>query len=159
MLPKLNENNIGKFNLISTFFVLIIFTAIIINLNISSKKSDFELLKQEIKNKFIDEKKQEIKFKADNANQLIIENAKETTKVLKNTIKDRVNNAYKIAYKIYNENKNIKSKKTIINIIKETLRPIRYDNGVGYIFMVTMQGKELLFPVGFGLENRFFEVF
>ena len=153
MLPKLNEQNIGKFNLISTSFILIIFTVIVININITSKKQDFDILKQEVKNKFIEEKKKEIKFKVDNANQLIIENAKQTTQVLKNTIKERVNNAYKIANKIYNEQTKIKSKEEIINIIKETLRPIRYDNGIGYIFMVTMKGKELLFPVASHFEN------
>ena len=150
---KLNEKNIGQFNLLSTLFILLFFAVAVILLSVTSKKEDFNILKQEIKSKFIEEKKQEIKLRVDNTNQLIIEKSKQTLDILKSTIKKRVNNTYRIAYKIYQENKNIKSNEEIITIIKETIRPIRFDDGIGYVFMVSMDGKEILFPVAPHIEN------
>ncbi|MEA3553897.1 MAG: cache domain-containing protein [Campylobacterota bacterium] len=150
---KLNEKNIGKFNLLSTLLILILFAFAVIYLSVISKKDDFNILKQEIKAKFIKEKKEEIKFRVDNTNQLIIQNASETTHILKAAIKERVDNAYKIVMKIYNDNKDNKTKQDIINIIKETLRPIRFDDGKGYFFMVDMKGNEILYPVAPHFEN------
>jgi len=150
---KLNEKNIGQFNLISTLLILVIFASTFIYLSIESKKDNFYILKNEIKNRFIEDKKQEIKFKVEHTNQLINENAKESIKILKETIKDRVSNAYKIAYKIYQENKADKTNQEIINIIKEVLRPVRFDNQTGYIFMTSLDGIEILFPVAKDIEN------
>ena len=39
-------------------------------------------------------------------------------------------------------------------MIKETLRPIRFNNGRGYYFAVSMQGVELLYPVAPQFENQ-----
>ena len=151
---KLNEKNIGQFNLISTLLILVIFAVSISFMSYKSKISDFEILKTEIKNKFIEDKKQEIKSRVESTNQLIKEHVKESYKVLKETIRYRVVNSYNIAYKIYKENKDIKSKDEIINIIKETLRPIRFNEGLGYIFMTSLDGKEILFPVARNIEGQ-----
>jgi len=150
---KLNEKNIGQFNLLSTTLILILFAFTITYLSFTSKKEDFNILKEEIKSKFIEEKKKEIKFKVDNTNNLIKENAKQSIQILKDTITIRVNNSYKIAYKIFQENKETKTKEEIISIIKETLRPLRFDNGIGYIFITSLDGKEILFPVAPHIEN------
>ena len=150
---KLNEKNIGQFNLLSTLLILLFFAVAVIMLSVNSKKEDFNILKQEIKNKFIQEKKQEIKLKVESTNQLILIKAKQTEEVLKKTIKERVDNVYKIAAKIYFENKENKTKNEIINIIKEILRPIRFEDGKGYIFIASMDGEELLFPVNPAFEN------
>ena len=150
---KLNEKNIGQFNLLSTLFILLFFAVAVILLSVTSKKEDFNILKQEVKNKFIQEKKQEIKFKVDNTNQLITIKSNRTLLVLENTIKERVNNVHKIATKTYLDNKELKTNDEIINIIKEILRPVRFENGKGYFFMVSMDGNEILFPINPKLEN------
>ena len=62
---KLNEKNIGQFNLLSTLFILLFFAVAVIILSVTSKKEDFNILKQEIKSKFIEEKKQEIKLRVE----------------------------------------------------------------------------------------------
>ncbi len=150
---KLNEKNIGQFNLLSTLLILLFFAAAVIMLSVNSKKKDFNILKQEIKSKFIQEKKQEIKLKVESTNQLILIKAKQTEEVLKKTIKERVDNIHRIATKIYLDNKELKTKNEMINIIKEILRPIRFENDKGYIFMARMNGEELLFPVNPSFEN------
>jgi len=153
-LFKLNEKNIGQFNLIATLLILVIFAASISFISYKSKLDDFNILKEEIKTKFIQDKKDEIKEKVERTNQLIKEHVKESQKILRDTIRFRVQNTYNIAYKIYKENKNKKTKDEIINIIKETLRPIRFDNKLGYIFMASLDGKEILFPVASEIEGK-----
>ena len=151
---KLNEKNIGQVNLIIILLILIVFTISIGYLTLQSKKEIFTTLKKEVKEKFIIDKKEEIKFKVDHTNQLINEHSEQSIKMLKKTITNRVNNAYKIAYKIYLDHKDTKSNNQIVNIIKETLRPIRYEDGKGYIFITTLKGKEILFPVATQYENK-----
>ncbi len=150
---KLNENNIGKFNLISTFTILIIFATTISILSIYSRISDFKLLQTEVKNEFIKKKKEDIKYRVLNINRLIINQNEKVLLNLKSTIKERVNNSYEITSKIYDKYHKIKSSQEIINIIKETLRPIRYDDGIGYIFIASLDGIELLYPVAPEFEN------
>ncbi len=150
---KLNEKNIGKFNLVATFFVVVIFSIAIATLILIAREDTSLIFERMVKEQFISEKKSDIKFKVHNINQLIMETQKETIKRLKNIIKLRVNNSHKIIEKIYTMNKDTKSKEEIIHIIKETLRPLRFDSGVGYIFMVNLDGTELLFPVAPQYEN------
>ena len=59
----------------------------------------------------------------------------------------RVNQAYNIAYNIYLENKDIKSKSEIEKLIKDALRPIRFPHKNGYVFIATIQGEQVLYPL------------
>ena len=144
---KLNENNIGKFNIISISLVLIVFAFTIAALNISSRLNDFDLVQDEFKNRLLDEKKNFIKKEVNNINNLIINKNENRLKLVKSITKERVDNAYKIIDKIYNKYKRTLSKNEIIEIVKNTLRPIRYDDGTGYIFIASLKGKEILYPV------------
>ena len=65
---------------------------------------------------------------------------------LKKTIKERVEEAHAIASNIYRENKGIKPDAEIEEMIKNALRPIRFNNGNGYYFAFSMEGIEMLFP-------------
>ncbi|MEA3513525.1 MAG: ATP-binding protein [Campylobacterota bacterium] len=96
-MVKLNENNIGKFNLFSTFFILIAFAIFVIYFSISSKLDDFELIKAQATNKFIEEKKKSIKSKIN-----IISNIIDQTDFKdQNKIKELVNNINKENIKEY----------------------------------------------------------
>ena len=144
---KLNENNIGKFNVISISVVLIVFTFTIAALNISSRLNDFDLVQDEFRNKLLSEKKSFIKKEVKNIDNLIINKNENRLEIIKSITKERVDNAYKIVDKIYNKHKNTLSTDEIIEIVKSTLRPIRYDNGMGYIFIASLTGKDVLYPV------------
>ena len=144
---KLNENNIGKFNVISISVVLIVFTFTIAALNISARLNDFDLVQDEFKNKLLDEKKNFIKKEVNNINNLIIHKNENRLKLIKSITKERVDNAYKIIDKIYNKYKDTLTNNEIIEIVKSTLRPIRFDNGTGYIFIASLTGEDILYPV------------
>ena len=72
---------------------------------------------------------------------------------MKDHIKMQVYDAWKIATNIWEENKNTLPKSKIKKLVKDALRPIRYYNDRGYIFMVGMDGVEHLFPVMPHLEG------
>jgi two-component system cell cycle sensor histidine kinase/response regulator CckA len=64
---------------------------------------------------------------------------------LKEVIRDRTLEAYDIAVNLYNANKATKNSSEIKNIIKEALRPIRYNHQHGYYFITRLDGVEILF--------------
>jgi diguanylate cyclase (GGDEF)-like protein len=62
-------------------------------------------------------------------------------------IQERTEEALSIAQNIYDENKGKLSRAQIETQIKNALRPIRYNEGRGYYFAVSMDGIEELYPV------------
>lgn len=64
---------------------------------------------------------------------------------LKEDIKKRVAQAHDIAMNIYEVNKHEKSDDEIKRMVKDALRPIRFNNGRGYYFAFSMDGIEELF--------------
>ena len=144
---RLNENNIGKFNLFSTVTILVFFAIIYTTFSVYSKINDFDTLKLNAEKVFVENRKKDIKQTVRNINRLIINQNQKSLETLKTTIKERVYNAYEITQKVYEQYKGTKTKKEIIAILKEILRPIRYDNGTGYIFMASLNGIDILFPV------------
>lgn len=66
-----DEKKIGNYNLIGTFLILIVFTFVVIMLSVSSRVDDFDNIEKDVKSKFLNDKKQDIKFKINNINTLI----------------------------------------------------------------------------------------
>jgi len=78
----------------------------------------------------------------------------DSKKNLKKKIKMRVYEAHAIASKIYEDNKNHKTKKEIFALIKSALGSIIYNNGRGYFFMDDINGVNLLQPLNKKIENK-----
>jgi len=68
---KINGRNIRKFNLIGTFVILIVFAFSVVLLSTNSNIEEFTYVENDIKNKFLEDKKNDIKFKINNLNILI----------------------------------------------------------------------------------------
>jgi len=70
-------------------------------------------------------------------------------KVLKDTrnqIQARVDKGFDIARGVYENNRGELSETRIRRIIKEALRPVRFDGGKGYYFILDTDGTEILYP-------------
>jgi PAS domain S-box-containing protein len=63
----------------------------------------------------------------------------------KDQIKTRVYEAYAIAQNIYHKNKAIRSVPEIVELIKDALSPIRFQQGSGQYFITRADGMEVLF--------------
>ena len=64
---------------------------------------------------------------------------------LKQVIKNRTKEAYQIAHNIYRENKDTMDSDSLKQVIKDALRPIRYNKQRGYYFITRLDGVEILF--------------
>ncbi|MDX1808448.1 MAG: cache domain-containing protein [Sulfurospirillaceae bacterium] len=74
---------------------------------------------------------------------------------LKLKLKARVEEAYNISMNIYIKNKN-KNKDLIAKLVKEAIRPIRFNHGRGYYFIYDTNLKNILLPIESDLEGKDF---
>ena len=73
---------------------------------------------------------------------------------LMESIKGRVYEATDIARNIYEQNRGERSLDEIKKMIKDALRPIRFNNGHGYYFIFNLKGVEQLLPVMREMEGK-----
>lgn len=137
------------FNIISIAIIVAAFFYLIA----SSHIRQFRTQKEQIRTELLEEKKELIKKEVDKAVRFVNFTIANSDDDLKNTLRERVENAWRVANNIYKQNKNTLSNDQIISQIKEALRPIRYDNGRGYIFMASFDGYDILYPVAPELEG------
>lgn len=68
-----------------------------------------------------------------------------TEKRVREEIRSRVYEAHAVASHIYDQRKESLPKSEIIDLVRESLRPIRFNDGRGYYFMTRLDGGEILF--------------
>jgi len=73
---------------------------------------------------------------------------------MKRDIKEKCDQAWLMMNNIHKTNKEKISKREIKNLVKDALRPIRFDGGRGYYFIVSMDGTEELYPIAPHLEGK-----
>lgn len=120
------------------------------------KQTTFQEQKSIVSNEFIKTNKEKIKTEVDELYEFIIKTQKETEERLKKSIKDRVYEAHSIAMRIYNENKDTKTKEEITKMIKDALVDIRFNNSRGYFFVYSFDYECILLPVARKLEGTSF---
>ncbi|MBT3178679.1 MAG: PAS domain S-box protein [Desulfobacula sp.] len=98
-----------------------------------------------VKEKFVASEKERLKTQVQSVLEYVLYMRNQTEKRLRDSIKSRVNEAGSIAMNIYNENKDSKSSDQIKKMIKDALRPIRFNRNRGYYFAFNMEGIAELF--------------
>jgi signal transduction histidine kinase len=111
------------------------------------KQNELEKEKISIKEEFIKKNKEIAKEEVENLYTFISRTQEKTEEKLKKTIKERIHEANNIALKIYEENKNSKSKEEIVKMIKDALVNIRFNDGRGYFFIYTFDYECILLPI------------
>jgi len=109
---------------------------------------------QSIENKYLEENKYRVKEEIERIQKYITEKKNNSTLTLKNDLQNRVENAYQIATNLHKKYKNTKTKKEIIELIKEALRPIRFNNNRGYYYILTMNSVNILHSLQPSLEGK-----
>jgi PAS domain S-box-containing protein len=79
---------------------------------------------------------------------------KQAEEKLELSLKERVYGAHQTAMGIYHENSGVKPLFEIKKMIKDALRPVRFNSGRGYYFAVSMNGVQQLYPVRPELEGK-----
>lgn len=112
---------------------------------ISSEWSTFEKEAVALRESYIENQKQILKREVAQAIDFVNYMQAQTDNRLKDSIKNRVNEAHAIAENLYDKNKDSKQIEEIKEIIREALRPIRFNKGRGYYFAFDLEGVETLF--------------
>lgn len=97
---KDSDKSIGNLNLISTFLILMFMAFIVIMLSVNYKLDDFVKLEAEIKAKFLEDKKNDIRYKINNINELINFQDKKDIVQNKNSIKKFIERTNDKKYRI-----------------------------------------------------------
>ncbi len=119
--------------------------------------NEYQSFKQDsaaIKEKFIAEEKEKLKNEVQAVSGYIQYMRNQTEKRLRDSIQERVNEACAVAMNIYTENRDSKSGDEIKKMIKDALRPVRFNKGRGYYFAFNMDGIEELFADRPELEGK-----
>jgi signal transduction histidine kinase len=99
-----------------------------------------------LKSDYIDQQKSEAKLEVEDALEYIEYHRSKAETIAKQDIRERLYTAYDVASHIYQINRNNKTTAEIKELIKEVLRPIKFNQGRGYYFIVNMAGVGELFP-------------
>ena len=132
-----------------TFAPLFIIPIIAITISTISIRHNNEVLDQSLQNireRFISEEEKSVVSKVNMAIELIEYQRSTIENRLQNNVKSRVDTAYAIAQNIYEQNKNTKSESEIKKMIIDALRPMIWNGGESFIFILDKEGKFILAP-------------
>ncbi|WP_122893230.1 cache domain-containing protein [Arcobacter peruensis] len=128
------------------FFILIISIFATLFLH-SQSKSDFENVKKEIEEKFIQNNKLIIKEQIETIYSQIISKQESTEKNLKESLQSRVYEAHLIISNIYKKYKDTHSKKEIRDIINVIIKSIKFNDNRGYFFIYDKNATGVIHPL------------
>ena len=120
------------------------------------KQNELKKEKIDIQNEFLERNQEFVKTEIENLYNLILKTQAKTEEKLEQSIKERVYEANNIATRIYNENKDTKSKEEIIKMIKDAIVDIRFNDGRGYIFIYSFDYECILLPINRANEGKSF---
>ncbi len=86
---------------------------------------------------------------------ILIYNCNDLDSTLKDELKMRVDTVYDIMMDIYKNNQDLPKYK-VVKVIKDAIRSIRYAQGLGYFFIYSMDGVNILLPPDSSAEGKNF---
>ncbi|MBU2648234.1 cache domain-containing protein [bacterium] len=107
--------------------------------------SQFENDSRKLKEDFIEQQKNQIREAVEKGVDYVNYMKANADLRLRENIKNRVYDAHGIAMSLYRQNRQTFSDRQIQKIIKDALRPIRFNQGRGYYFATRLDGVEVLF--------------
>ena len=130
-----NENKILNIIKFSPILFVVFISFFSSQLYLTEREADFEKEIEITKQKYLFENKVKIKSEIERISNFINFEKRKSMNLLKKQMKERVYQAHRIAYNIYEKEKNNHNKEELVLIIKNVLSNITYNNGKGYIFI------------------------
>ncbi len=155
-----NEKNILTVIRYGAILPVIIFSFIITNIFIEQKRQEVKNEVEILKTNYLNENKKIVKYEVENIISLINDEINKSEESLKESIKNKVYEAYKVANILYTEesndfsNEHAHSKKRILTTIKHALTGMSYNNNRGYFFIDDVNGVKLLQPFNKEFEGK-----
>ncbi len=142
----MNENFLIRFITFAPFLVIPLITIIISVLSIQHNHEILDQSLQNIRERLISEHQKSIISKVNMAIELITYQRSTIEQRLQTKVKDRVDRAYDIAQSIYVQNAGKKSDREIQSMIIDALRPMVWNRGESFIFILDKGGVFALAP-------------
>jgi signal transduction histidine kinase/nitrogen-specific signal transduction histidine kinase/ActR/RegA family two-component response regulator len=120
---------------------------------LSEEYGAFARESEEMRLKYYDEQKARVRDEVERVLDYINYRHSRTEEVLRASLRSRVGEAHAIATRIWEVERSRRPRAEIERLVREALRPIRFNNDRGYFFAVTMRGVEKLYPVAPELED------
>ena len=105
----------------------------------------FEAEMDQLRANYLETRKAEVKNQIDLFQAMIAEHRVDLERNLRHNLRQRVLEAWTVADSLYRHNIGRRHKTEVATMIREALRPIRYNNGRGYFFATKLDGTEELF--------------
>ncbi|MGF1720276.1 cache domain-containing protein [Vibrio kyushuensis] len=119
-----------------------ILITIILSANRSALREDISSLRDN----FYQTQREAIQYRVTNIREQIEFEKANTETILKQDIKNRVDEAISIAENIYRQNPGL-SESTVTKMITDALREVRFNNGRGYFFIYKLDGTNIMHPI------------
>ena len=133
---------------------IITLSSIILLFQVLSQRSNFKNQSIQIKTDYNLEQKEKIHEQVLRVVNLINNTLENVDSKIKNRVKDRGNEALSVVKYIYSENVDTKSEKEIQKMIVDALRPIRFEENLGYFFIINKNGDIILLDEHSDLEGK-----
>ncbi|MCD4678261.1 MAG: cache domain-containing protein, partial [Desulfobacula sp.] len=121
---------------------------------IQGEYSAFKTESKLLRARYLESQKEMLKSEVADVVKYINDMRRLSEQKLEFVLKERVCEAHKIAMNIYRQNLDSKELPEIKKMIKDALRPVRFNGGRGYYFAVSMDGVEQLYPVSPQFEGK-----
>lgn len=156
---KVGKRNIKKKGIqnVILFWLLILSFSSCALLTLYTVQVQYRNFKAEAKftrERYINDQKNTLKQRVEEAVAYAHFQSKRVHSRLEAYLQSRTYEAWDVANHLYIKNKNTKSPEEIAQLIKDALRPIRFNQGRGYYFIVSFDGVEELYPTRPELEGK-----
>lgn len=138
-------------NAILGLSLILLIIAGIVWTNIKSKEIKQE--KTRLQSEYVETQKQLVETEVDRAMYYIKYRRSLSIEQMKSRLKGRVDGAWEIANNIYLENHNRKSTAEIRKMIKDAIRPLRFANERGDVFIYSLDGVSVMLPQSRDMEG------
>ncbi|MBU1697979.1 MAG: cache domain-containing protein, partial [Proteobacteria bacterium] len=142
-----NKSGIQTEFLNKMIFIVFVFIGLWCAIWIHYEYSNFKSKSESLRSDHVQSQKIILKNEVSGVLKYINDMRIQSEQKLEFALKERVYEAHMIAMNIYRQNADSKDIPEIIKMIKDALRPIRFNSGHGYYFAVSMDGIEQLYPV------------
>lgn len=107
-----------------------------------------------LRSAYIEDQKAMVRNEVEKALDYVRYHHERSESILRASLKQRVEEAHAIATQLVETEGGRRSRAEVERLVKEALRPIRFNNGRGYYFMCSLQGVEMLYPVAPQFEGK-----
>lgn len=149
----IKEDNIGKISFIGSIIIVVLLSTLLGSIFIHDKYNHFQKNLLRVEKSHTAVQRERLQSDVKMQIQRIDSWRTGSERNLKDSIKKRAYEAHAIAQNLYQKNKDHKSLEEIQFGIIEALRPVRFNNDRGYVFIRSTQGDSVLYPPDPGREG------